>query len=249
MRRESAASIAAILLVGATSVARALEGGIVTIMFDDGYESVHDVARPILKKFGFTSTDFIVSGFLGKSEALDHPVMTKSELDDLVRDGDEIESHSDTHPHLTRLTSAELKQELSRSKAALEAWYGPIDSFALPYGESNAAVLAEVKKYYRYCRTSRAGENDPSNFDPYRIRVQVATNATTLAEVRGWLVQARRSKAWLAILYHDVGAREGGEYTVPTERFEAQMRAVRDSGLPVMTMRQAVGEMRSGPAK
>jgi peptidoglycan/xylan/chitin deacetylase (PgdA/CDA1 family) len=247
--------IAGFLLCGAATGARAqspkiagrrtFKRAIVTVMFDDGYASVHDVARPILKKYGFKSTDFIVSGAIGKSDFFDHPVMPKSEIDDLARDGDEIESHSVTHPHLPRLTPAQLDDELSRSKAVLEAWYPPIDAFALPYGESNAAVMAAVKKHYRYCRTSRGGYNELDDFDPYRIRVQAATSATTLADIRGWLAHARTSHSWLAILYHDIGRAKGDLYTMPPERFQAQMRAVRDSGLPVLTMRQAVGEIRS----
>jgi len=248
-------SAAGALLCGSTNGARAqsprpaakrtFNRAIVTVMFDDGYASVHDAARPILKKYGFQSTEFIVSGAIGKSDFFDHPVMPKGEIDDLARDGDEIESHSVTHPHLTRLTPAQLDDELSRSKAVLEAWYPPIDAFALPYGESNAAVMAAVKKHYRYCRTSRGGYNELADFDPYLIRIQAVTSATTLAEVRGWLDHARKSNSWLAILYHDIGPAKGDLYTIPPGRFQAQMSAVRDSGLPVLTLRQAVGEIRS----
>ena len=37
-------------------------GRVVGITFDDGYQNVYDNALPVLKKLGFSSTNFIVSG-------------------------------------------------------------------------------------------------------------------------------------------------------------------------------------------
>jgi peptidoglycan/xylan/chitin deacetylase (PgdA/CDA1 family) len=37
----------------------------VCITFDDGYRSVHDLALPILRKFGLPATVFVTSGFIG----------------------------------------------------------------------------------------------------------------------------------------------------------------------------------------
>jgi peptidoglycan/xylan/chitin deacetylase (PgdA/CDA1 family) len=222
--------------------------GLVTLMFDDGYESVRAVARPVLKRYGFNATDFVISDELGKAAFMSHPLMTADELDELARDGDEIESHTATHPRLTRLPPARLEEELAGSKAALEARYPGVDSLALPYGDYGEKVLEAVKKHYAYCRTSDVGENSRFDFDPYRIRIQYVVHDTPLADVRKWLSQASKDKAWLAILYHDIGGAksDAGEddYTLTPEAFAAQMAAVRDSGLPVVTMRRALAEIR-----
>jgi len=217
---------------------------IVSIMFDDGYRSVHENAWPIMRGYGFKSTQYIISDAIGSATWFAHPLMTAAEIKDLYRDGSEIGSHSATHVRLSRLSPLQLNLQLTKSKTALNAEYPGVKGLALPYGDYDAAVTAAVRKHYAYCRTSDAGYNNYFNFDPYRIRVQYVLSNTSLEEIKGWLSRAARDKSWLAILYHNVDNSADDEYSVAPEAFAAQMRALHDSGLPVKTVQQALAEVR-----
>jgi peptidoglycan/xylan/chitin deacetylase (PgdA/CDA1 family) len=218
---------------------------LVTLTFDDGYKSLLTDAWPVMKRYKFRSTDFIIAGLIGKDAFLGHPVMTKVELDKLAQDGNEIQSHTLTHPYLTKVSPAEREKELGESKDDLAPWNPPIDTVGLPYGDYNEAVMAAAKKHYAYCRTSDEGYNALFDFDPYRIRVEAVIRTTTLDEVKTWLARAKEEKLWLVLLYHNVGFMRGDEYTVAPEAFEAQLGAIHDSGLAVLTMRQALSEISS----
>lgn len=221
----------------------AFNRGIVSIAFDDGLANVYRNALPIMNQYGFKSTQYIVSGAIGSQTKLDLPAMAKAQISAMYKAGHEIGSHTVNHPDLTLLNASKLKSELSNSKTALNASYPPVENFAIPFGRYNDTVTAAIKKYYSSARTSDGGENTLINFDPYRLKTRYIVNTTTLDEVRGWLDQAVRDKAWLVLLYHNVADGGSYEYTATKAAFSGHLAAIRDSGLPVMTVKQALGEI------
>lgn len=60
--------------------------------------------------------------------------MSFEELTELQEHGWEIGSHGVTHRSLLRLNDEEIIYELSESKRILEEKFGPIISYAYPYG-------------------------------------------------------------------------------------------------------------------
>jgi hypothetical protein len=68
----------------------------VVITIDDGYESVHRVALPILRKYGFPATLFVYTDFIGAADALSWP-----QLQDLVSSGlVDVQAHSKSHHNM-----------------------------------------------------------------------------------------------------------------------------------------------------
>jgi peptidoglycan/xylan/chitin deacetylase (PgdA/CDA1 family) len=130
------------------------------ITFDDAYRSVLS-ALPTLRRLGLPATIFVSTGFaeLGRpldvpelaAEAAEHPeeleTMTWDEVAAVARDGTEIGSHAVSHPHLTRLSDAELEAELRDSRARLEdELKRPCRFFAYPYGEHDPRVRDAVRR-------------------------------------------------------------------------------------------------------
>ena len=108
----------------------------VVLTFDDGYTDNFDVARPILQKYGFKGTFFIISGKIGESE-----YMNEAQIRELAKAGNEIGSHSVSHPDLANLSDAKVKTEVEKSKADLEALAGQkIISFCYPAGKFATSV-------------------------------------------------------------------------------------------------------------
>jgi peptidoglycan/xylan/chitin deacetylase (PgdA/CDA1 family) len=225
------------------ATAPAFHRSIVSLSFDDGYRSVHELAWPVMREHGFKSTHYIVTRSIGSKAIFDHQMMSDREIEELYKDGNEIGSHTETHPRLSRVLPAQLESELSQSQMVLNASYPPVDDLALPYGDYDDAVIAAVKKHYRSCRTSDPGYNTSLNFDPYRIRIQHVPNHTSLKEFQDWLARAARERAWLVLLYHRIDSEADDEYSVTPKAFAAQMKALHASGQTVLTVRQALDEL------
>lgn len=113
----------------------------IMITFDDGYMDNYTTALPILKKYGFSATLFLIVNKVG-----DRNCLTWKEVKELDKEGWDIQSHTLTHPDLTTLSPQTLQQELVDSKTTLEKELGkPVHFFAYPSGKHNDAVLKAVK--------------------------------------------------------------------------------------------------------
>jgi peptidoglycan/xylan/chitin deacetylase (PgdA/CDA1 family) len=137
-----------------------------------------------------------------------------------------------------------LTYELTHSKQYLESITGaPVPNFASPYGDYNAVVNTEIKKYYRSHRTVDEGYNSKDNFNLYRIRVQNLLATTTLAEFQGWIDKAKADKTWLVLVYHRVTAGTPDEFDTKESDFTQQMNALVASGVTVKTYNTALDEL------
>jgi peptidoglycan/xylan/chitin deacetylase (PgdA/CDA1 family) len=109
----------------------------VILTFDDGHYSNYALAYPILKKYGFTATFFIVGNRIGN----DHH-MTEDQIQELVDHGMEIGSHGYTHEFLPLMNQDEIIREMEEPRNVLEAvTKRPVNIFAFPGGHYNRDVL------------------------------------------------------------------------------------------------------------
>ena len=117
-------------------------GKVVGITLDDGYQSNLHHALPVLQRYGFSATCYVVSGLVGKSNQWDSslgipqaPLMTGEELQAWVNGGMEVGSHTCNHADLTQLTSTQVRADLLQSKLDLEQLLQkPVTQFCYPYG-------------------------------------------------------------------------------------------------------------------
>ncbi len=130
------------------------KGRVVAITFDDGYVDTLEQALPILQKNGFSATCYVISQRTGQYNDWDAASLNvrKSLMnDEQVRAwhaaGMEVGAHSRTHPRLTGCTNAELQDEITGSKADLEALIGePVTQFCYPYGDLDERVVAATRQ-------------------------------------------------------------------------------------------------------
>ncbi len=228
--------------LGTVPAANAADGGMISVTFDDGWTSQYDNALPILKKYAIPATMYIFSNSIGDTP----PYMRQDQLQEFASRGDQIASHTVSHTDLTTLTPDRVNAELSQSKTVLQGMFGPTAAldFASPFGASSTTTTAAVKNYYATQRNTDEGFNAKATFDPYNILVQNVVDTTTADQVQTWINTAKTNGTWLVLVYHEVGANVGqGIYNTSTATLDAHLAAVKNSGLPVVTVRQGVEAM------
>ncbi len=112
----------------------------VVLTFDDGWKNQYTYAFPILKKFGYSATFFIITKTRGGS------YMTWDEIHEMDLAGMDIQSHSETHQKLSKISADKARQEVVGSKKTLETELGHgIESIAYPYYDHNDVVMKMVE--------------------------------------------------------------------------------------------------------
>ena len=139
------------------------------ITFDDGFRNVLDNGLEILARNQFRAIQFLVSGFLGRTNEWDiekgdvaEPLMDEGQVRTWLVAGHEIGSHSATHRNLKRLDRAEAHEEIFASKKSLEDRFGTeVRHFCYPFGGWNESVRDMVGEagYHTAC-TVAFGVND-----------------------------------------------------------------------------------------
>ena len=115
----------------------------VIITFDDGNEDNYEYAFPIMQKFGFIGTAYIVANRLGADGFL-----STEQLKEMAAAGWEIGSHSMTHADLADATATKLREELLDSRLRLEREIGvEVRSFSYPFGSFVSTLGSKVENY------------------------------------------------------------------------------------------------------
>ena len=124
---------------------RKARGREIAVTFDDGHISFKNDAYPILQKYKFPVTLFVVSEQV-ESGALDR--MNVSMIKDLLQNSwIDVESHTVTHRVLADATDAEIKTELVDSKNKLESLFErPVDYLSYPTGNIDERAPDQAKK-------------------------------------------------------------------------------------------------------
>ncbi|MEV0391015.1 polysaccharide deacetylase family protein [Nonomuraea sp. NPDC050643] len=126
--------------------------GLVGLTFDDGYDDFLAEVVPLLLRYRFTATVFVVSGLLGGHNGWDAGGPRKRLMDAdgvrwAARQGMEVGSHSAGHRSLAGLSETDLRHEVVASKAELEQVLGDeVSGFCYPYGHATAREMTAVRE-------------------------------------------------------------------------------------------------------
>jgi peptidoglycan/xylan/chitin deacetylase (PgdA/CDA1 family) len=122
----------------------------VVLTFDDGYADFFTTAIPIMQHHGFTATDFVISGRMGRAS-----FMTPSEVVAADQMGFTIGAHTVDHVALAWLSPSRAAWEIRTSKVMLETLLGhPVLDFAYPYGSFDSFDMTEAQHLGFECAVS-----------------------------------------------------------------------------------------------
>ena len=167
---------------------KAPPGGAVALTFDDGFRDNFLHALPLLKKYGYPATVFVVTDRIGTTDAKQGlEYMSVDEIKEMEASGlVAIEPHTMSHPKLAELPAADARNEIEGSRTYIGSLLGKrVTLFAYPYGNFNdetARIVAE-------CGFDAAVTVEEGTVGPdaplYRLPRNSIDASTTLAQFKG----------------------------------------------------------------
>lgn len=128
------------------------------LSFDDGYAELAEFAYPIVAEVGFTTTTFLITDYIGETNAWDiqytrEPLrhLDWGAVESWKARGFDFASHTASHARLTWLDDARVADELGRSRQTLTRRLGAAtgEAVAYPFGavDERVARLAREAGY------------------------------------------------------------------------------------------------------
>jgi len=162
-------------------------GKVVGITFDDGYLNNLENAAGLLKRFNFSSTCYVVSELMGKTNEWDRALgiasaslMDLDQLKQWIASGQEVGSHTQHHVDLTTTDSQTSHSEILNSRISLSQQLNTnIQQFCYPYGRYASEHVDIVKSsgYIAATTTARGKVHaDDSAFELRRVPVVRSTS-------------------------------------------------------------------------
>lgn len=147
----------------------------ILLTFDDGSETVYTDALPIMQKYGFTGTVYIVYNYIGAGL-----FMGKDQIRELYNAGWEIGSHGISHMELPPRPGKQ-EDEIVSSRRRLEAYLDvPVRSFAYPFGAYDSNSLQFVKSAGYIAAMGLGDESLQGKENIFYLYRQSVTAKTTL---------------------------------------------------------------------
>jgi len=197
--------------MAALQTGRRLPSRPVILTFDDGYGDFASRATPVLQRYGFVATDFVVSGFVNRPA-----YMTVAQIHEVEAAGMVIGCHTVNHLDLARIPPAVAQAQITVSHQALQELLGhPVLDFAYPYGDWDPAVARMVlADGFREAVTTASGtELQVSNRATWpRLHVD---GADTLAQFAGKALAGTGGHT-IQELLHGFAAEQPGAQPTPT---------------------------------
>lgn len=231
----------------------------VSFTFDDGYTSALTQAAPVLQKYGFQGTNYVITDCVGMTTApntchadSDATYMTWDQISQLrTTYGWEIGSHTASHPYLATsdptdqplpITNDQMISEITQSKVALASHGIDAVSFAPPYGDYNMKTLAEIAKSYGSMRGFQDTGYNTWPYSEYLVRDQHIEGNVSVTTVKGYIDKAIANKQWLVLTFHDIkttASKNASDYQYSTANLDAIAAYVKSKSVPVVTVKDA----------
>ena len=164
----------------------------VLLTFDDAYCDTAEFGFPLLQKYGFKGTLFVVTDQIGGTNAWDlhlglseQKLMTADQISYWAERGIEVGSHTKTHPDLRITAPEQIADQMRGSRERLEQLTSkPVMALAYPYGYFTDESAEIARRFYDAALTCDIGINTLST-DTLRLRRATVVPRYTLFDMWG----------------------------------------------------------------
>ncbi|MDB5181504.1 MAG: putative xylanase/chitin deacetylase [Candidatus Saccharibacteria bacterium] len=222
---------------------RLFDEPLISVTFDDGYETTYTKAMPLLQKYGIRTTQYVLSG-----TADDPTYVSWGQIKRMQEAGHEIACHTVNHADLRTLDDEDLDIQVRTCKEELSKRFGPVYNFASPYGSQDKRTLAVIGKYFKSQRNtngdptngvSAVDVNLRANFDPINIIGVTVRQDTTVEQLRQLVAYTKANNAWLVLTYHQADD-HNSKFSVTEKDFEHQFAYLSSTDVRIVTMQEAL---------
>jgi len=201
----------------------------VLLTFDDAYADLAEYALPVLKKYGFSGTVFVVTGQVGGSNVWDEPngsaslrCMSAEQIQQWAKCGIEFGAHGHTHADLSKLSSDCLEGEVDASAQYLARILGTrVRSFAYPYGYFSEAAKKRVNEVFDLAFTCDEGLNSLGT-DPALLSRTMVRPEETLFDLASCVMLGYSPMTRLRQRRHGIRSRNGVPESVEATKASVQ---------------------------
>jgi len=214
-----------------------LKRGVITFVFDDGYEKVYQNAVPLLRQHHMPAVFAIPIDGDKLTKAEQRAIRPWPDWLPLAKEGFEIASHSVSHPNLTTLQPTELDRELAESSRKLSA-----TTIVYPGGAVNDEVADIASQYYTAGRTVHYGIETLPPREPMRLRsYNFSRNNWSLLKANLLVIWAFITNSWLIETFHMIDEDDDQMlHTVKTSQFSRHLNFVNKLPVAVKTISEVV---------
>lgn len=223
------------------------EEPLISVTFDDGYETNYSVAMPLLHQYGIRTTQYVLTG-----TSNDPSYMSWEQIGQFKASGHELACHTVSHADLTTLSQTALHNELGVCKRELTKRYGPVTNFASPYGVSNPATLKAIGTYFDSQRNTLGDPtngvddfdvNTARNFDRMNIIGVTIRSDTKMEDIRSLVAYTKKHNAWLVLTYHQANDPQS-VYSLNEKQFNEQFAYLSGTDVRIVTVRDALQSLK-----
>jgi peptidoglycan/xylan/chitin deacetylase (PgdA/CDA1 family) len=169
---------------------------LVTFVLDDGNDTDYLLGKKIFAEQGAVACSAVTTDLINTPYHL-----TPDQIRALRDAGWEIMSHTVSHPNLKSLSSAELNDELLRSRTVLEGLGLTVNSIVYPYNKNDEQVRAATARYYRSGRGGTYAYN-AGKFDLYFLKSFPIKHDLPL--MKSYIDRAHSDRLWLILYQHEI---------------------------------------------
>lgn len=220
-----------LLLFLITKPNNSCEGPYLTFTFDDGYQDQYEYASPILEKYGFNATSYIIAGSVDGSFE-NETLMGWEEIRNLSDGGWEIGSHTYSQKDLTNLNDSSVNFELSSSKEVLEEKGFDVKSLSIPYGKYSSRIEDLAKNHYSSVRPSNWGDNNLGNINKYNLSSYWLVNSASIKSSKSRIDGIEKDE-WGIMMLHHVRPNSDRKYSIKPGHLEKISKYIKGKDIKV----------------
>lgn len=223
-------------------------GPLCTFTFDDCHRTSASFGGEILAAANVGATYFVAGSMLDTDGT--EEMLRPADLEVLTSQGHEIGCHTFSHADVSDLDVPGLQKEFERNEQCLAA-LGRVDglaSFSYPFGKVSNLAKKQVAQRFAVARGIREGLNYEL-LDLAELRAcRIFHEEYSYKKIRDLVRACKRRRAWVIFYTHDVTERPSRWGCTPQE-FQEVLSEVFDAGVPIETMKAAVGRVMFRPSQ